>query len=718
MKESCLTCSKWITCTVPGKAAKYLCADFKEQDDIMPLNFLDNLDSVKFKSEKEEQEFYDGKELQLTELLENYLDSKAPVPKDLKVDDGHIPHMKNFYEFCFDKKWGFRGIVPFPRQLWVGLKLFGEICPICTKPKYFNNIKKIKVNYDPKKLTRKLTLLEHGVCPKCNARKSELVKSGKLQIYTELGAIFGQRSGKSIVVSFLVVYLTHIFLKLQKPADLFLGVPNQYLTGTVVAPNMKDCMTLLWRPILDAMADSPWFDEYHKLLKECNKKYGVEAFKVKDTYIDYGFRKIVILPQAANLRTLRGRSRWFYGCDELDYFDATEEGKSKITISGKGVWDALNTSMATVQQAAHNLLMQGWDAIPTGIAFNISSPCINPGVLSQLIAKPVEGLLALRLPTWEVNPKMPKDSPIIKKAYDVDAVQAETNFGANPPSSGSHFINPQFKLGELFGNLKNRVDYQYDHVKDNLDGLERLYRFSRITGLNSSNYNYGSVLSIDCGFSNNGFSIVIGNREKVKDNLKLEFPVIIDVLPEVGKSVIHFPKMVNDTIERLIAAFNVKVVVADRWQSIFLLHNLKTKFPHLVICQQYSVSYEDFMLFKSFILAKAVGFPKLEIPEKQCIELDTSAPYPHYFDIKPAAHLYHQIITVQDKAYTVDKGENRTDDIFRAIVLNSVFLMHKKAEEWLFHKAMSTGKKAVISDGSGGSGGGAIKGKNGKGLIG
>ena len=43
-------------------------------------------------------------------------------------------------------------------------------------------------------------------------------------------------SGKSIASSFYATYLIHLFLKLQKPADLFLGVPNQFLVGTVVAP--------------------------------------------------------------------------------------------------------------------------------------------------------------------------------------------------------------------------------------------------------------------------------------------------------------------------------------------------------------------------------------------------------------------------------------------------------------------------------------------------
>lgn len=713
MKKSCLSCSKWVTCAYPKKSGSYSCDEYAEQDSVLPLDFLTNLDSVTFASPKEEAKFYEDKEVELTELLEGYLDSNVPVPKDLKVDDGHIPTMKNFYEFCFNKEWGFKNIRPFARQLWIGLKLFCEICPKCTKRKYFEKVTSIRVNYDPIKITKKLTLLEHGICPKCGARKSELVRKGKIKLYNELAHISGQRSGKSIATSFYITYLVHQILKLQKPAELFLGVPNQFLVGTVVAPNFKDCITLLWRPILDAMADSPWFDAYHTLLKECNKKYGVEGFKLKDTYLEYGFRKLLLAPQAANLRTLRGKSRCFYGVDELDYFDGDADSKDKITVSGHGIWDALNTSMTTVQQASYNLLMQGWDAIPTGMAFNISSPCIIPGTLSQLIANPVEGVLALRTPTWEINPKMPKDSPIIKKAYSKDAIQAETNFGANPPSSGSPFISTDFKLEVLFDGVKNRVTYQYEHVKDSMDGIERLYRYAKLTGINTSNYNYGSVLAMDCGVSNNSFSLAVGHKE----NAKPTYDVIVEIMPEQGVSILHYPLIVKHVIKPLIESFNVKVVLADRWQSLYLLQKLATDYPaDIKICKQYSMKYVDFLLFKNYVTSLGVSFSRLELNVLQCIQL--SGDYQKIFEYKPFAHLYHQFITVQDKKYTVDKGIDRTDDNFRAVALANHFFSDAKNDKYLEHKAKrGNERRGLISDGSGGAGSGILKTKNNKGII-
>ena len=713
MKKSCLDCSKWVSCSYLKKSGSYSCSEFSEQSSVLPIDFLTNLDSVVFQSSKEEDKFYKDKELQLSDMLENYLDAKVPVPKDLKVDDGHIPAMPNFYSFCFDEKWGFKDIKPFARQLWIGLKVFCEICPRCTKKKYFQSLYSIRVGYKPEKILKKLTLLEFGVCPKCNARKSDMVKSGELIIYTELAHISGQRSGKSIATSFYITYLVHQILKLQKPADLFLGVPNQFLVGTVVAPNFKDCITLLWRPILDAMADSPWFDAYHELMKECNKKYGIEGFKMKDTFLEYGFRKLLLAPQAANLRTLRGKSRVLYSADELDYFSADEDSKSKITVSGMGIYDALNTSMSTVQQSSYSLLMKGYDNIPTAIAFNISSPCISPGVLSQLIAKPIEGTLALRTPTWEINPKMPKDSPAIKRAYSIDALQAETNYGANPPTSGSPFISKSFKLINLFSGIKNRITYQYEHKIDNFDGIERLYKYAKIVGMNTANYDVGSVLSMDAGFSNNSLAVTICRKGKDK----IIFDVNVEVAPEIGKSVLHYPLLVEDLIKPLIKEFNVKIVLADRWQSLFLLQKLAMDCPDVKLCKQYSVKYSDFLLYKSYITGNGIEFAKLELEEQECITISSN--YQSYFEYKPMSHLYHQLITVQDKGHSVDKGIDRTDDIVRAQVLGFTFLVDSKNEKLLEHvqKSRSNKNRAIISDGSSASASGVVKGKNGKGLI-
>jgi hypothetical protein len=706
--ESCMSCIKWISCNNPLKARKFSCEKYDNKRESISLDFLDDLDNVEFSSKKEEDEFFNAKAVEIDELLERYLDSDLPVSKDLKVDDSHIPQMKNFYDFCFNDEWGFRGIKPFARQLWIGLKLFGEICPVCTKKKYFKKVTGIRVNYDPEKITKKLTLLEHGVCPKCKARKHQLVKKGKLPVYSELAHISGQRSGKSVATSFYITYLVHKFLKLQKPAELILGVPNQYLVGTVVAPNMKDCMTLLWRPVLDAMGDSPWFDAYHKLMYDSNKKYKVDSFKIKDTYLDYGFRKILLAPQAANLRTLRGKSRFFSGVDELDYFDAN--GDDKITISGHGIWDALNMSLATAFTECYNLLMRGYDNIPIPVAFNISSPCKTPGVLSEMVENPVSGVMALRTPTWEINPKMPRNSPAIQKAYEKNPIQAETNFGANPPANGSPFISTDTKLDLLFTATKNRVTYQYEHLKDDFDGEMRIYRYAKITNCNSSNYVWGSVLSMDCGVSNNSFSLTVGHKEKGK----VVYDVVIEIIPEHKKNILHYERIINDVVKELIRQFNVKVVLADRWNSLYLLHQLGTEFPQLLVCKQYSVKYVDFEMFRSYILDQGICFSKLEMPAEQCVQL--TGDYPNCFYYKPFAHLYNQIFTVQDTGKNVDKGIGRTDDTFRAMVLGGVYLCDPKHDKLLFHKQKNKGSRALISDGAGAAGSGAF-GKNGRGII-
>lgn len=692
MKENCLNCGFFLRCSYQNKRAEYKCDDWKaigshvitQANNSVDFDDLPGATPVAgfgFKGDKDLRK----SELDLEKTLSEVLDSNSPIPKDLKVDDRDIPMMPNFWTFCFDKTWGFTGIKPFGRQMWIATKLFGEYCPICTEGKIMKDMYRIKVKFKAKEFPDAVQLLNHGVCPKCKGTRQEFIKKKLLKPYSELAVCAGQRSGKSLFTSFLVAYINHKYLKLQKPAELYTDVANSTLTATFVSLNFQTAVEVLWTPIVDAIADSKWYEHYHSMMHHYNKQYGEELYKQMDTYISYKHRKLLLYPSVPNKRTLRGRTRYIYAIDELGWFDASASAEGKVTVTAQGVYQALDRSLLTARTAAYDLMRKGYNDIPTAFALNVSSPSDQQDKIMQLVNanRHSKTVLAIHAPTWEMNPKVPRTHPELVNAYAVDPIGAERDYGANPPLTAAPFMGDQTIIEPAFTNIKNKVEYEYIH-KRNSEG--KIFRSARVKCFPMSSQP-GSVMAIDAGFSDNSFAIAVGHREG-KDVM---FSALLEIIPKKGENVINHAATVKFCVEEMIRAFNVRYLVADRWNSLFLLHKLDEDFNvgidqldregkpkknvNLTLhTEQYSVKYDDFLLFRSYWEGHRIKFPKLEQPVEASVAPSFEG-YPNNFDYKPCSHLLLQALTVQDAKRTVQKGTNRTDDLFRACVLASVFLL-------------------------------------------
>lgn len=240
-------------------------------------------------------------ELDLVNMIDQVVKG-GKVPPDLRIDDRDLPEFPNFYEWCFSKDGGNQA--PFARQLFVATHLFGEWCPRCTKG--FRNIRKVPVDYPAKDFPDKVTFLEHGVCPKCGARKSELYRTGELNVYSELIGVAGQRSGKSALLGLMNPYLIHKWLKMNKPVETLGLMRNSILIGTYVGLTFQKAMELLWTPITNAINDSPWYTQLFGILDHYGEKHGHELYNYKDTFLNFKHKNIFFNPSGPNKRTLRG----------------------------------------------------------------------------------------------------------------------------------------------------------------------------------------------------------------------------------------------------------------------------------------------------------------------------------------------------------------------------------------------------------------------------
>lgn len=205
---------------------------------------------------------YDDNEIE--RLMMEAEDPDTGLIRDLKIDDRDLYSAKNYYDYCY-KVLGRDSNPPWIVQMWILIILLGEYCPRCSDKRWLKLewfITHVDKRRPGSEITEGLHLLNNGVCPKCKTTKHTLIKEHGLRDYTELVAVLGQRSGKSVGLAAAVAsYQLHRFLKFPKLADL---APNAMqksteLTFTFVSLTTGRALSLLWTPFLNVINESTWF---------------------------------------------------------------------------------------------------------------------------------------------------------------------------------------------------------------------------------------------------------------------------------------------------------------------------------------------------------------------------------------------------------------------------------------------------------------------------
>lgn len=598
------------------------------------------------------------KESQLIDYLDDVLENPNPLPRDLKFNDSDLPEFKNFFHWNIDPR-GSR-TRPFARQLAIGLQLFAEYCPRCSHPK-MGNIYTVPYRASMEKIAESVTFLEYGICPRCGARKSELINNDELALYDEFAGAIGQRGGKSAMFSLLAPYITHKYLKMQNPNRLFGQMEHTVLSGTFVGLTFARAMSLLWTPILNLIRTSEWFQDYHKLMDMYAAKYDVVPYVIKDTFLEYRHRRLRLYPSGPNKRTLRGDTRFMSGIDEAGWFYSGEDDdEERERASGKEVHGALDRSLKTIRIASANKIRKGYDNLICGYNISISSPSHERDLIMYLTAlyKDSRECLAVRLPTWKFNPQY-KGREDFKKEYAENAARAERDFGVNPQTNESKaFTQDEVVLMTNRFSKTNRVTIDTrTFIAD-----EVAYTAPIVTSISGNDI--PSVLSIDAGEVNNSFALSLIQRSDEKSD-----PVVaalIDIVPEDGTR-INFNQVYTKLILQIFEKFHVVGVVADRWQSTAILNRITDE--HGIHVKRISAKEHHFVNFASYHLPDMLmTYPKSEIPIDKVLAPDNED-YRVKFKKKPVAHYIHQLNTIQDINGVYEKGRGNTDDLIRSTVI-------------------------------------------------
>lgn len=528
-------------------------------------------------------------------------------------------------------------------------------------------------------------------------------------------SVLSHNSGKSESAAFFSSYQLHRYLKFPKLSTLTQALQaSTPLTATFVSLTFTKAVSLLWTPVYNKIQSSSWFKEYHSMLDYYGNKSGQELYRVKDLFIKYHHKGLHLYPSHPNGPVLRGDTRILSAVDELGLFplpNARDGDDSEDEQSARANADeahkSLTNSLTTVQAVNQQLLKQGYTSAPTALMMGVSSPMSERDKVMRLLreSKTEQGsklILGIQLPTWEVNPYIDRDHPIISLAYERNTAKAERDFGANPPRVHSTYIDQKLVEDGIFIGAPNSHElvHQFDSVGEIYGTLRKLFTVTQ-----------PSLLTIDAGYSNNAFAIVAGHYDFIAG--KTVITTLLECVPRDGR-VINFNLLYKNAILPLAKELTAVALIGDRWNSLDLLHRvkddcgLKPDGKPVTVSKQFSPRRKDFDMVYSMIRDKTLVLPRLDPQDKKLVLEQGVENYKVDLVNKPVAHLLLQLITVKDTNDRLppEKGDGYTDDLFRAMVLNAALIHEPKIMEMLkTAKALNTKSSGMPKPASAGRSG-------------
>lgn len=654
-------------------------------------------------------DYFDDSDNPFSEAMDNALDPYLKIPRNLKVAaEASLDYPANFWDMCV--KHGKEVKRPFSRAVWLGYMTFGDCCP-CTNIKARSNIFNIPVDLDPERLARSVNLFHHGVCPKCGMEKSKAVMEGKMPYANQLVLVAGQRGSKSATTAAFAAYQVALMVKAPKLSTIMEGLQSYApLTGSLVGLTATKSFKLLYVPIRDLMHESEWFKKYFKVLKDHEASTGEELmrFTSTGTYMRIFHKNLELLPEPPNKRTLRGATRFLYAIDELGHFPLPPVGSDeedsgvedeRERAHGEETYKSLDNSLLTLRTEARTLIRKGFNTVPTGLGFCLSSPASIRDMIMRLYDSTSGGksptTVAAKLATWEMSPLYTRDNPDLLEIERTNKVAFDRDFACIPPQTLASVVSAG-TTSRLFGRTPNAFAINRVVLPN-----------GRISGTVTEPYKareYNpSIMVLDAGLVNNSFAMSVMHLD---NDSKVIVTSVNEVMSHIQDTQTHgngnsknrgpsvefdYPTIYANIIKPIIAGCNIKFLAADRWNSAYVLHQAEADFPDL-IARPFKMKDDIVRSFLDIVTSENIQLPALaRLPEGMApfdyvkYLLDEVEDY-RQLEGAPTDHLALQFVTVQSpkgEKYKLDKGHGYTDDIFRTLLLGGPLLYTKIVHEHL-----------------------------------
>lgn len=486
-------------------------------------------------------------------------------------------------------------------------------------------------------------------------------------------------SGKTALSAMVSTYITHQYLTLDGMPYEALGLTPTTIRGVFVATSKGQASETLWQNVLDLMDGCQWYTDYHEHLTEEGYRKGEEYFKRLNESITYYNKALALSFESANPAKLRGRTRFLGSLDELGLFPSGEQ----YAESGQECYTSLNNSLRTVRSATREQIQRGAINPPRGWMISVSSPIAEDDPIMPLLetAKTSSKMFAFHHPTWEINPTITMDD--LKDEMLKDPKKFWRDFGAQPPTASDAFIGqPQMIDAIVQENVPNSLIYDFGRVSQSVGTATYYYRVLRVLGTRPHDVDYPRLLAIDAGETENSYGFVIGYYDFEREKVVTE--AIAEIEPETtsqGQVVtVSFDKA-NEVFFQLQDIFNIKMAVADRWNSTLTLEQLRNKG---IEAFKHSPKLHEFKLFRARIFNR-----ESELPAYDADKTDKHPPA-----TSPVARCVIQAKMVKEGANKLYKPAIGSDDVFRSWALLDIVATEYKdtlKELWEQQKRLKEG---------------------------
>jgi hypothetical protein len=545
-------------------------------------------------------------------------------------------------------------------------------------------------------LSRDLIMHEDGWCEILGIEKIRVPKR-MVDIETESKTFLGtngvvyHNSGKTLLTGIISTYIGHRYLCLDGIcANNFAGLRDTVLNATFVASDRSQVKDTTWEYFVNEVNKSSWFQNYLQYLKDEGKRLGVELYAFKeDLHLIFKHKKLMFEFKVADGTTLRGKTRFLCGIDELGWFSNREDAKVR---SGKKTYAALSNSLRTVRTGCEARWGDGYYDLPTGYMISVSSPQAEDDPIMTLAsnARDDKQTYNFHYATWEIAPHITRES--LRSDFIKDPMAAQRDFAAIPGTGKDIFLpNVEMMHANIDDDKNNIIQYTHETFHQVVKGTVYNYVKAILQGL-PIDRTVPYCLALDAGEVQNSFAIILTSMRDDKtsiDGLIQIKPVMVNTVGSIAA--VHFPS-VTDLIKEMARKVSIQEVIIDRWQSASIVHELRDVG---IKAERYSLKYADLVNFKNRYLANLVIYPAPEI-RFQLLMLE------HLTDKMPIAQLLKQTRTVRDNGKQVLKPAQGDDDLFRCSVLAD-YIMNRDKKDYQMRlgisRALENGMKAFFVNG-------------------
>ena len=233
----------------------------------------------------------------------------------------------------------------------------------------------------------------------------------------EVVMVCGMRSSKTFMASLIGSYECYRYLSLANPWKFYNLPQHSPVYGMIAATSEQTALDTVFAQLKPLILGNPFFEA-------CDAQ-------VLKSSIHFPTHNLTIRVGASYSGALVGRTDLFVIFDELDQCPDT-----KGRLGGEAVYRALSKGTATMN----------------GLTISLTSPLYEDSMSMRLLRGSADDptMAGFRLPTWMINPNIPRTHPKIQSAFIKDKEGASRDYGAKPSGAIAPYFKARTKLVESF----------------------------------------------------------------------------------------------------------------------------------------------------------------------------------------------------------------------------------------------------------------------------